>query len=63
MIAVSASCLAIALASKSGSLRIEERDGRFGPFWTISDDRGLIEVADTADEARERVRSVEERVG
>ena len=42
---LSATCLAIAIAHKIGSLRLVERASRFGgTFIAIEDDHGLIEV-------------------
>jgi len=59
---LSATCLAIACAAKAGTLRTVERQGRFGAFWSIEDDRGVIEVQSTAKEAAERVAEIERRV-
>lgn len=58
MLLVSASCLAIALAAKSGTLKVTPCQGRFGEYFAIEDDYGLIEVALTADEAAQRVADV-----
>ena len=57
---LSATCLAIALASENGTLAVTEQEGRFGPFWAISDDHGLIEVALSADEAESRITDITE---
>ena len=62
MIALSSACLAIALAAKAGTLRIEEREGRFGAFAAIADDRGTIEVADSIADAQARINAILERV-
>lgn len=61
MLAVSSQCFAIATAAKAGSLSLVEREGRFGSFIAICDDRGTIEVCDTADEAHSRIRNIRER--
>ena len=53
---MNASTLAIREANANGSLRIVEREGRFGTFYAICDDHGTIEVADTMAEAVKRVR-------
>lgn len=62
MITLSATCLAIALADKAGTLRLSEREGRFGSFVAIEDEVGLIEVSLDWAEANERVRAIRERV-
>jgi len=51
MLTLSATCLAIAIADKAGTLRLEPCVGRFGSYVAISDDVGLIEVADDMAEA------------
>ena len=58
MLTLSATDLAIAVANKNGTLSITEQTGRFGQFWAISDDFGLIEVALTANEAKTRVAKI-----
>lgn len=58
---LSATDLAIAIAAKAGTLEVTEREGRFGAFWAISDDRGLIEVHLSADEAERRVADIAKR--
>lgn len=55
---LSATDLAIAKAIKAGTLIIAEREGRFGKFWSIADERGTIEVADTRQEADERIGAI-----
>lgn len=50
--------LAIALAIKAGTLIVEEREGRFGPFIYIGDDRGIIETQDTRKDADARIRDI-----
>lgn len=62
MIALSSQCLAIALADKAGSLRFVEREGRFGSFVAITDDRGTIEVANDMAEANGRIAAIHERM-
>lgn len=59
MLSLSATCLAIALADKHGTLRLVERQSRFGDtFVAIEDDRGVIEVANDMAEAQRRVAGV-----
>lgn len=59
MIAVSSQSLAIANADRAGTLRLVERQSRFGViFIAICDTVGTIEVADTMGEAVARVRDV-----
>jgi len=55
---LSATDLAIALAVKNGTLKVTERVGRFGQFWAIADDVGLIEVQMTETAMRERIDSI-----
>jgi hypothetical protein len=62
MLAVSSQCLAIAQADKARALSLIERDGRFGSFVAICDDRGTIEVADTLAEANERLDAIRARL-
>jgi len=52
---MNASTLAIREANANGSLRIVEREGRFGAFFSICDNHGTIEVADTQSEAIARI--------
>lgn len=52
---MNATTLAIRQAQANGSLRIVEREGRFGTFYAICDDHGTIEVADTKSEAMARI--------
>jgi hypothetical protein len=56
---LSATDVAIAVAIKSGSLRVTGHNGRFGSYWAIEDDFGLIEVALTAEAAAERITNIE----
>jgi hypothetical protein len=59
---LSATCLAVAVASKAGTLRLVERPSRLGGVYVaIEDDRGVIEVADDMSAALARVASVEAR--
>lgn len=62
MFALSSACLAIAIAAQAGTIRIEERKGRFGTFAAIIDDRGTIEVADSIFDAQARINTILERV-
>lgn len=62
MFTLSATCLAIALADQAGTLRLVEREGRFGAFIAIEDATGVIEVALSAEEADERINAIRERV-
>ncbi len=57
MILLSATDLAISIARKNGTLRVTEETGRFGQYWAIKDDQGLIEVAMTLAEADKRIGS------
>lgn len=60
---LSATCLAIAVAHKAGTLRLVKRASRLGgTFIAIEDDRGLIEVADNMAEAEARVAEIARRV-
>lgn len=56
MFTLCAQDVAIRMARETGTLRVEERpDRRFGgTFWAIFDEHGLIEVALTEAEAKER---------
>jgi hypothetical protein len=58
---LSAADVAIAFAVQNGTLRIEAQTGRFGAFASISDNFGLIEVADPLDAAESRVAAIKER--
>lgn len=56
---LSSSDFAIASAIKDGSIRVEERQSRFGDaFFAILDGLGTIEVCDTLLEAESRVERV-----
>lgn len=46
---------AIAEAHKAGTLRLVDREGRFGAFVSIEDAAGVIEVADDRAAAEARV--------
>ena len=52
---LSATNVAIRIAKERGTLKVEKATGRFGDYWAISDDHGLIEVAMSEAEAEERV--------
>ena len=54
--------IAIAYAFKAGTLRLAQREGRFGAFVAICDDFGTIEVVDTLAEATARIADVRGRV-
>ena len=55
---LSATCHAIRVAASEGTLRIVERTGRFGQYFAIEDQFGLIEVARTREEVDARLRGV-----
>lgn len=62
MFSLSATCVAIALADKAGTLRLVERASRVGgTFIAISDAIGIIEVADDLPAAERRVAALRER--
>lgn len=55
MLALSSACLAISLADERGTLQLVERESRFGgSYIAISDERGIIEVADDLPAAEAR---------
>ena len=59
MLTLSATCLAIVLADKAGTLTLIERPTRFGTTCVvIGDDHGIIEVADDMAAATRRVESL-----
>jgi hypothetical protein len=49
---------AIKLACNTGNLRISEKAGRLGQYWSIEDQHGMIEVALSRPEAEQRVASI-----
>lgn len=55
---MNASTLAIREANANGSLRIVEREGRFGTFYAVCDDHGTIEVFDSRNEAVDHIEVV-----
>lgn len=55
---LSATDFAIATALRAGTLRTVKREGRFGPFVSIEDERGIIEAADDAEEATSRINAI-----
>jgi hypothetical protein len=59
---LSATCVAIAIADKAGTLRLVECVSRFGDtFISIEDAHGIIEVAKDRAEADARVAAIRER--
>ncbi len=58
MLLASSTDLAISLAAKRGTLRIIERQSRYGlgAFFAIEDEKGMIEVHNTRAEAEARIR-------
>ena len=59
---LSSACLSIALADECGTLRLVERTSRFGEtFIAISDEFGMIEVANDMAEANQRVEKLRQR--
>jgi hypothetical protein len=55
--------LAIAVASKAGTLTLAERPSRFGDTYVaIADNFGIIEVQATMAEAQARVSNIAQRV-
>ena len=57
---LNANDVAIALAIRQGTLRVDQREGPFGPYWSIQDDHGVIEVALSAEDAEQIVAAVSE---
>lgn len=55
---LSATDLAIATAIRAGTLRTVEREGRFGPYVSIEDERGIIEASNDAAEATSRINAI-----
>lgn len=55
---LSSTDVAIAMAIRNNSLRVVECEGRFGAFWSIDDDFGVIEVALSAEEADARISAI-----
>ena len=61
-LALSATCLAIALADERGTLTLTERTDRWGgTFIAIGDTQGTIEIADTMEAAKKRVIDLRDR--
>lgn len=58
MLMCSATDVAIAVAMKAGTLTVKECDGRFGAYLAIEDDRGVIEVHLTEDDAEARLAAI-----
>ena len=59
---LSATDVAIASAITSETLKVEERNGRFGLYYSIEDSAGVIEVHLSAHEAEERIDRIRERL-
>ena len=59
---LSSTDVAIAQAIVSSTLRVVECEGRFGAFWSIEDAFGIIEVALSAEEAAERIGSIQRAI-
>ena len=60
---LSATCLAIALADRNGTLRLDERADRWGGTCiVICDETGVIEVALDRAEAEQRIADLRKRV-
>jgi len=61
---LSATCLAIAIAHKAGTLRLVEHTSSYGlgKCICIEDDKGLIEIALDRPEAEARIASVVRRL-
>jgi len=58
---ISAADVALAFAVKEGKLRMVVRESRFGgEFYSLEDDVGVIEVANTHAEAVSRIKEIEE---
>lgn len=55
---LSATCVAIRLAIEEGTLKVVEREGRFGQYFAIEDQFGLIEVQRTKEEVDARLAEV-----
>lgn len=55
---LSATCVAIRLALEEGTLKVVEREGRFGQYFAIEDQFGLIEVQRTKEEVDARLAEV-----
>jgi hypothetical protein len=63
MLSLSATCLAIALADKAGTLNLVERPSRMGgTYIAICDDHGIIEVALDQAEADARLAGIRARL-
>jgi len=60
---ISAADVSLALAVKAGTLRMIVRASRFGgEFYSLEDDVGVIEVANTHGEAVSRLKEIEGRL-
>lgn len=63
MVTISATCLAIGLAIQNNTIKCIERPSRLGgTYIAIEDDTGVIEVADTMEEANARIDRIRESV-
>lgn len=62
MRSLSATCLAIAIADRNGTLRLLDRVGPVGPYVSIQDEKGVIEVALSRAEADQRIADLRRRI-
>jgi hypothetical protein len=62
MIALSSSSFALVRGIENGSLRVERVKGRYGDYFTVSDDCGLIEVAMNKAEVDARIEEIKRRL-
>jgi hypothetical protein len=60
---VSAADFALALAMKEGTFRLVVRESRFGDeFYSLEDDKGVITVENSHEEAMQTIKWIEEAV-
>jgi hypothetical protein len=55
---LSATDVSILAAHRRGSLEVERSEGRYGAYWTICDEFGVLEVALTQEQADRRIEQV-----